>query len=55
MYFAIIGIISLFVFLEMFNKDIVAGLYKLIEALFTATAIAGGYALSMILLGGMLK
>ena len=40
---------------EMFNKDIVAGLYKLIEALFTATAIAGGYALSMILLGGMLK
>ena len=53
MYFAIIGIISLFVFLEMFNKDIVAGLYKFIEALLTAVAIAAGYALSMIMIGGL--
>ena len=38
---------------EMFNKDIVAGLYKFIEALLTAVAIAAGYALSMIMIGGL--
>ncbi len=40
---------------EMFNKDIVTGLYKLIEAVFTAVAIAGGFALSVLLIGGVLK
>ncbi len=40
---------------EMFNKDIIAGLYKFIEALLTAVAIAGGYAISMIILGGLIK
>ncbi len=40
---------------EMFNKDIIAGLYKFIEALLTAVAIAGGYAMSMIILGGLIK
>lgn len=40
---------------EMFNKDIVAGLYKFIEALLTAVAIAGGYALSMIVFGGLIR
>lgn len=39
---------------EMFNKDIVAGLYKFIEALLTAVAIAGGYAMSMLMLGGLI-
>lgn len=39
---------------EMFNKDIVTGLYKFIEAVFIAISIAGGFALSMLLLGGAL-
>lgn len=40
---------------EMFNKDIVAGLYKLIEAVFVSVAIAGGFALSVIIMGGILR
>ncbi|MGN0522112.1 MAG: threonine/serine exporter family protein [Eubacterium sp.] len=40
---------------EMFNRDIVTGLYRLIEAVFVAVAIAGGFALSVILMGGLAK
>lgn len=39
---------------EMFNRDIVTGLYRFIEAIFTAVAIAGGYALSVVCFGGVL-
>ena len=39
---------------EMFNRDIVTGLYRFIEAIFVAVAIAGGYALSVVSLGGVL-
>lgn len=39
---------------EMFNRDIVTGLYRFIEAIFVAVAIAGGFALSVFLLGGIL-
>lgn len=39
---------------EMFNKDIVTGLYRFIEAIFVAVAIAGGFALSVYSLGGVL-
>lgn len=38
---------------EMFNRDIVSGVYKFIEAVLMAAAIAGGYALSMIVFGGV--
>ena len=34
---------------EMFNRDIVTGLYSFVEA------IAGGFAVSVLLLGGVLK
>lgn len=37
---------------EMFNRDIVTGLYRLIEAVLVAVAIAVGFALSYILVGG---
>ena len=39
---------------EMFNRDIVTGLYRFIEAIFVAVAIAGGYALSVVCFGGVL-
>ena len=39
---------------EMFNRDIVTGLYRFIEAIFVAVAIAGGFALSVVCLGGVL-
>ena len=39
---------------EMFNKDIVTGLYRFIEAVFVAVALAGGYALALIVAGGVL-
>ncbi|MCD7873069.1 MAG: threonine/serine exporter family protein [Clostridiales bacterium] len=38
---------------EMFNKDIVTGLYRLVEAVFVAAALAGGYALALIIAGGL--
>lgn len=37
---------------EMFNRDIVTGLYRLIEAVLVAVAIACGFALSYVVLGG---
>ena len=37
---------------EMFNRDIVTGLYRLIEAVLVALAIAGGYALAFLVMGG---
>lgn len=37
---------------EMFNRDIVTGLYRLIEAVLIALAIAGGYALAYLIMGG---
>lgn len=37
---------------EMFNRDIVTGLYRMIEAVLIAVAIAGGFALSYYLFGG---
>ena len=37
---------------EMFNRDIVTGLYRLIEAVLIAVAIACGFALSYVVLGG---
>lgn len=40
---------------EMFNRDIVTGLYRFVEAVFVAVAIAGGYAVSVLLLGGVLN
>lgn len=39
---------------EMFNSDIVTGLYRFVEAVFVAVAIAGGFAVSVLLLGGVL-
>lgn len=39
---------------EMFNKDIVTGLYRFIEAVFVAVAIAGGYAVSVLMFSGIL-
>lgn len=39
---------------EMFNRDIVTGLYRLIEAVLVAVAIACGFALSYVVLGGTL-
>lgn len=39
---------------EMLNRDIVTGLYRFVEAVFVAVAIAGGFALSVLLLGGVL-
>ena len=39
---------------EMFNRDIVTGLYRMIEAVLTAVAIAGGFGLSYVLLGGVM-
>ena len=36
----------------MFNRDIVTGLYSLIEAELVALAIAGGYALAYLVMGG---
>lgn len=39
---------------EMFNRDIVTGLYRLIEAVLVAVAIACGFALSYVILGGVL-
>lgn len=38
---------------EMFNRDIVTGLYRLIEAVLTAVAIAGGFALAFVIWGGV--
>lgn len=40
---------------EMFNRDVVTGLYRFVEAVFVAVAIAGGFAVSVLLLGGVLK
>lgn len=40
---------------EMFNRDIVTGLYRLIEAVLVAVAIAGGFALAFVLLGGGIR
>lgn len=40
---------------EMLNRDIVTGLYRLVEAVFVAVAIAGGFALSVLIIGGALK
>lgn len=40
---------------EMLNRDVVTGLYRFVEAVFVAVAIAGGFALSVLLIGGMLK
>ncbi|MFR5875706.1 MAG: threonine/serine exporter family protein [Eubacterium sp.] len=39
---------------EMFNRDIVTGLYRFIEAVLVAVAIACGFALSYVILGGVL-
>lgn len=38
---------------EMFNKDIVTGIYRLVEAVLVALAIGGGIALSYIIVGGL--
>lgn len=38
---------------EMFNKDIVSGIYRLVEAVLVALAIGGGIALSYIIEGGL--
>ena len=40
---------------EMFNRDITTGINRFIEAIIIAIAIAGGFALSVICLGGVLK
>lgn len=39
---------------EMFNRDIYTGLHRFVEALFVAVAIGGGFALSYVVLGGVL-
>lgn len=39
---------------EMLNRDIYTGLHRLVEAIFISVAIAGGYAVSMMALGGVL-
>lgn len=39
---------------EMFNSDILTGLYKFVDSVFIAVAIGGGFALSYIALGGVL-
>lgn len=40
---------------EMFNRDIVTGLYRLIEAVLVAVSIAFGFALSFYVLGGAVQ
>lgn len=40
---------------EMLNRDVVTGLYRFVEAVFVAVAIAGGFALSVLIIGGALK
>lgn len=40
---------------EMLNRDVITGLYRLVEAVFVAVAIAGGFALSVLVIGGALK
>lgn len=40
---------------EMFNRDITTGINRFIEAIIIAIAIAGGFALSVICLGGVLR
>lgn len=40
---------------EMLNRDVVTGLYRFVEAVFVAVAIAGGFALSVLVIGGALK
>lgn len=39
---------------EMFNRDTITGLYRFVEAVFVAVAIAGGFAVSALTLGGVL-
>lgn len=39
---------------EMINRDIYTGLHRLVEAVFISVAIAGGYAVSVMSLGGVL-
>lgn len=39
---------------EMFNRDTITGLYRFVEAIFVAVAIAGGFAVSALSLGGVL-
>lgn len=40
---------------EMLNRDIYTGLFRMIEAVLVAIAIAGGFALSYVILGGIVK
>lgn len=39
---------------EIFNRDIYTGLHRFVEAVFIAVAIAGGFALAIVVLGGVL-
>ena len=39
---------------EMFNRDIYTGLHRFVEAILVAVAIGGGFALSYIVMGGVL-
>ena len=39
---------------ELFYRDIITGLYRMIEAIILAVAIAAGFAISILLLGGVL-
>ena len=48
------GLLLVNAFKEMLNRDIVAGLYRFVEAVFAAVAIAAGFALSIITIGGVL-
>ncbi len=47
------GLLTVNAVKEMFNKDIVTGLYRLIEAVLVAVAIAGGFGLSYVVMGGV--
>lgn len=39
---------------DIFYRDIITGIYRIIEGLLTGVAVAFGFGLSIILLGGML-
>ncbi|MCD7797218.1 MAG: threonine/serine exporter family protein [Clostridiales bacterium] len=49
------GLLTVNAVKEMLNRDIVTGLYRLIEAVFTAVAIAGDFALAVLIIEGAVK
>lgn len=48
------GLLTVNAVKEMLNKDIITGIYRLVEAVFIALAIAAGFAVAVVLFGGAL-